>query len=84
MIPGPQLQRHRQQATVFAILVMFNLVLIILQIWLFVATLENTIAGKPAMAIPAAITSVVIAAINVWMLIGLYKMDKKPDVTPGG
>ena len=84
MIPGPRLARHRQQAAVFAVQLLFNLVLIILQIWLFTATLENMLAGKPFMAVPAAIASLVCASINVWMLVGLYKSDERPEITKGG
>jgi hypothetical protein len=84
MIPGPRLARHRQQATLFTVLLLFNLMLIILQIWLFTATLENMLAGKPAMAIPAAAASLACAAINVWMLVGLYRVDREPDTGEGG
>ena len=78
MIPTPEILRHRQRAVVFVALLLFNLTLIILQIWLFTAILENVLAGKAAMAIPAAIASVVCAAINIWMLIGLYRMEHRP------
>jgi len=57
---------------------MFNLTLIILQVWLFTATLENFLAGKYAVAIPAAVVSIICAAVNVWMLIGLYRMEGRP------
>lgn len=82
MIPGPRLARHRQQALVFATLVLFNLMLILLQMWLFTATLENLLAGRPAMAIPAAIISLVCAGINVWMLVGLYRNEVEPTRRP--
>jgi hypothetical protein len=78
MIPEPELNRHRQRAIVFVALLLFSLMLIILQIWLFTATLENMLAGRPAMAIPAAVVSMVCAAVQVWMLIGLYRMERRP------
>lgn len=68
-----RLQRHRQRSVVHAVLLLFNMVLIVLQIWLFTATLENLLAGKPAMSIPAAVFSAVCAVVNAWMLIGLYR-----------
>lgn len=77
MITEQEIQRHRQRATVYVVLLMFNLTLIILQIWLFTATLENLLAGKIAVAIPAAIVSVICAVVNVWMLIGLYRLEKR-------
>jgi hypothetical protein len=77
MIPELEQQRHRQRAAVYVVLLMFNLTLIILQIWLFTGALENLIAGKFAVAIPAAIVSLICAGVNVWMLVGLYRMEKR-------
>jgi hypothetical protein len=72
-------QRHHQRFAVFSGLVLFNFVLIILQLWLFVSTLENLIDGRTQMAIPAAIASMVCLAVNVWMLIGLQRLDHDPS-----
>jgi hypothetical protein len=71
-----ELQRHRQRATVYVVLLMFSLTLIVLQIWLFTATLENLLAGNMKIAIPAAGVSLICALANVWMLVGLYRMEK--------
>jgi hypothetical protein len=68
--------RERQKATVFVALLLFSLVLVTLQLWLFVAVLENILAGHTAMAMPAAIASGVILLINIWMLAGIYRMDR--------
>ncbi len=68
--------RRRQKATVFAGLLLFNLVLVLLQLWLFVAVLENLLAGDSQMAVPAAIASAVILLVNVWMLRGILHMEK--------
>jgi hypothetical protein len=70
--------RERQKGAVFVALLLFNLVLIVLQLWLFVATLENLLAGHTAMAVPAAIASVVILAVNIWMLRGVFRLDEAP------
>ena len=77
MISEQEQQRHRQRAAVYVVLLMFNLTLIILQIWLFTATLENLLAEKFAVAIPAAVVSLICAGVNVWMLIGLYRLEKR-------
>jgi hypothetical protein len=69
-----ELQRHRQRAAVYVVLLLFSLTLIILQIWLFTATLENLLAGRYAVAFPAAIVSVIGALANIWMLAGLFRM----------
>lgn len=68
--------RHRQKSSVFVALLLFNLVLVLIQLWLFVSVLENMLAGDLKMAIPAAIASVVILGINVWMLRGIGYMEK--------
>lgn len=67
--------RERQGSTVIVALLLFSLVLVTLQLWLFVAVLDNVLAGHTAMAIPAAIASAVILLINIWMLAGIYQMD---------
>lgn len=71
------LARERQKSTVSTAMLLFNLVLVLLQLWLLVAVLENLIAGRTTMAIPAAIASAVILAINVWMLVGLQKLERQ-------
>lgn len=68
--------RRRQKAAVFAGLLLFNLVLVLIQLWLFVSVLENLLAGDEQMAIPAAVASAVILAVNVWMLRGILFMEK--------
>ncbi|HRF61162.1 MAG TPA: hypothetical protein PLH94_14760 [Fimbriimonadaceae bacterium] len=54
-------------------LLLFNLVLILLQLWLFVSVLEGMLHGKTAMALPAALASVGLCLVNVWMLRGLSR-----------
>ena len=69
------LLRHRQQAVVFVSLLLFNLVLVLIQLWLFVTVLENLLGGHIAMAVPAAFTSFVILALNIWMLRGIGRIE---------
>jgi hypothetical protein len=69
------LLRHRQQAVVFVSLLLFNLVLVLIQLWLFVTVLENLLGGHIAMAVPAAFTSFVILALNIWMLRGIERIE---------
>lgn len=72
----PDYFRRRQKSSVFIALLLFQLVLVLLQLWLFVSVLENMLGGHLTMAIPAAVASVVILAINVWILRGVTWMDK--------
>ena len=71
-------ERRSQKSTVFVALLCFNIVLLLLQLWLFVSTLEGLIGGHSRMAIPAAIASAVIFVVNVWMLRGLNKLEEAP------
>jgi len=74
-VRNPESLRRQQKSSVFVALLMFNLVLVLIQLWLFVSVLENVLAGDLKMAIPAAIASVVILVVNIWMLRGIGKME---------
>lgn len=73
---SPAGHRRRQRSGVFAALLLFNLVLVLLQLWLFVGVLESIQDGRVTMAIPAAILSVVIMGVNIWMLDGVSRLTK--------
>ncbi len=62
---------RRQRGTVIVALLLFNLVLILLQLWLFVSVLEGLIGGRSGMALPAAVASVALFGVNIWMLRGV-------------
>lgn len=68
--------RRRQKAVVFVGLLLLELLLIFIQIWLFVMVLDNTLAGKSAMVIPAAAASLTILGLNIWMLRGVLLLDR--------
>lgn len=63
----------RQRSAVFVALLLFNLVLVMLQLWLFTSVLEGLLDGRVGMAIPAALASAGLFAVNLWMLRGVYK-----------
>lgn len=67
---------RRQTAVVFVSLLFFNLVLFMIQLWLFVAVLEAALAGRAGVAIPAALASLAILALNVWMLRGVFLVGR--------
>jgi len=74
-VRSPASFRKRQRSTVFVSLLLFQLVLIILQLWLFISALEGILAHEPGMAIPGAIVSAICLAANTWMLLGLNRTD---------
>ena len=69
--------RRRQRSALFIGLLLFQLVLILLQLWLFVSTLESLIDGNSVIAVPAAIASIVCLIVNVWMLIGANRLERQ-------
>ena len=74
---SPAIYRNRQRTVVFVTLLLFELVLVLLQLWLFVSTLEALLSGRSGMAVPAAAASIACLAVNLWMLIGVYRVDKE-------
>lgn len=74
---SPDAHRRRQRSSVFVALLLFNLVLVILQLWLFVSILESALDGDSQFAIPKAAISFVILGVNLWMLKGIYRMEVK-------
>ncbi len=76
---SPAGHRRRQRSAVLVALLMFNLVLVLLQLWLFVGVLESLQDGRVTMAIPAAILSFAILGVNIWMLRGVVKLTKGVD-----
>ncbi|MBS1717638.1 MAG: hypothetical protein JSS72_07890 [Armatimonadetes bacterium] len=69
--------RHEQRSATFIGLLLFNLMLVLIQIWLCFGVVENLVDGKPAMAVPAAIGSLVCFGVNVWMYFGVVRLEKE-------
>lgn len=67
----PNQVREGQRSAVFVALLLFNLVLVLLQLWLFASVLEGLIHGRLEMAIPAALASLGLFSVNLWMLRGI-------------
>ena len=67
-------ERRRQRAVVFVALLFFQLLLVFLQIWLFVMVLEHLMAGNKGPAIPAAVASLGVLGVNLWMLRGVLRL----------
>lgn len=63
----------RQRSTVFVALLLFNLILVLLQLWLFVSVLEGLLNGRVDMALPAGIASLALFGVNLWMLRGINR-----------
>lgn len=72
----PQFHRRRQKSAVFVGFLLFELILFLIQLWLFVMVLENVLVGKSGMVIQAALVSLLLLGINVWMLAGVKRLLK--------
>lgn len=70
----PQFYRRRQKAVVFVGFLLFALVLFLIQLWLFVMVLENMLAGRSHMVVPATVGSFILLGVNVWMLVGVKRL----------
>ena len=75
---SPEQLRHRQRSIVFVAMLLFNLVLVLLQLWLFAGALEEVVAGRSVRAVVAALVSLGIFAVNVWIYAGLRRMERGP------
>ena len=69
--------RRRQKSAVMTGLQVFQAVLLLLQLYLFVSVLETILGGKTHTAIPAAAFSALLLLVNIWMFIGISKLEKQ-------
>ena len=51
------------------------LILVVLQLWLFTATMNALLGGDEAVVVPAALASLVCFALNVGLLRYLYQIE---------
>lgn len=51
------------------------LIIVVLQLWLFTATMEAYLSGDHAILLPAAIASVICLALNVGLIWYIYQLD---------
>lgn len=69
--------QHAQKAPIFTALLLFNLVLALIQLWLFATALEAAVAERFGVAVPAAIASACCFAINAWIYLGVRKIGEE-------
>jgi uncharacterized protein DUF6755 len=66
--------REQRMTIVHGILTVI-LIIVVLQLWLFTATMEAYLSGDHAILIPAAIASVICLALNVGLIWYIYQLD---------
>lgn len=67
---------REQRTTVIYGMLGFELVLVILQLWLFTATMNAHLGGDDSVVIPAAAASIACLALNVGLLRYLYRLER--------
>lgn len=76
--------RHRrtftrdQRSTIVYGMLVFVLIIVILQLWLFTATMNAFLGGDATAIWPAALTSLACLALNVGLLRYLYRIEREP------
>lgn len=74
MVKVSRFARSQRMTIVTGILAVVVLI-VVLQLWLLTATVNAYLGGDTAMAIPAAIASVVCLALNLGLLRYLYRLE---------
>lgn len=67
--------RRRQKSAIYSGMQVFQSVLLLLQLYLFVSVLESILAGKVSTSLPAAIFSLILLVVNIWMFVGLRRVE---------
>ena len=64
-----------QRMTIINGALVFAIIIVVLQLWLLSATMNAYLGGDVAIALPAAIASVVCLGLNIWLLRYLYRLE---------
>lgn len=67
---------HNQRMTVTAGILAIVVIIVILQLWLFMATMEAFLGGNTAVAVPAFLASVVCLLLNVGLFYYLRRLER--------
>ena len=74
MKPGSRFP-HSQRMTVVNGMLLFVVLIVVLQLWLFTATINAYLGGDTSVAIPAALASFACLALNLGLLRYLYRYE---------
>jgi len=66
---------REQRTTIVHGVLCLLLILVVLQLWLFTATMNAFLGGDEAVILPAALASLVCFGLNVGLLRYVYKME---------
>jgi hypothetical protein len=64
-----------QRMTIVNAMLLFVLLIVVLQLWLFTATVNATLGGDTTVAVPAALASLACLGLNVGLLRYLARLE---------
>ena len=64
-----------QRLTIANAMLLFVILLVVLQLWLLVATLNAYLGGDTGVALPAALTSIALVLLNLGLLRYLHRFE---------
>ncbi len=64
-----------QRLTIANAILMFVVLLVVLQLWLLVATMNAYLGGDTAVALPMALVSIALVGLNLGLLRYLYRFE---------
>jgi hypothetical protein len=69
-----RIARHQRTTIVIAVLCIV-ITIVVMQLWLFTATMDAFLRGDGSVLVPAALASLVCLALNVGLLLHLRRLD---------
>lgn len=72
---------HSQRLVIVDAMLCFAALLVILQLWLFTATMESFLGGDHAIVWPAAVASLTCLGLNFGLLYYLYRLDRSYEAS---
>ncbi len=72
---GSRFARHQRKTIVAGILTIV-VIIVILQLWLFTATMNAYLGGENSILLPAAFASLVCLGLNLGLLYYIYGLEK--------
>lgn len=77
MVPRRLAFTRDQRSTIVYGMLAFVLIVVILQLWLFTATMNAYLGGDDSVVWPAALASLACLALNVGLLRYLYRLERQ-------
>jgi uncharacterized membrane-anchored protein len=67
---------RKQRGTIISGVAAFQMIIVILQLWLFTTTMETFLTGYQETSLPAALSSVICFALNCGLFFYLQRLER--------